>query len=33
MELEENVKIRYTENITSNDIKFKLSLINYFNKN
>ena len=28
MEIEENVKIRYIENMTNNDIKFKLSLIN-----
>ena len=28
MEIEENVKIRYKENMTNNDIKFKLSLIN-----
>ena len=28
MEIEENVKIRYTENMTKNDVKFKLSLIN-----
>ena len=28
MEIEENMKIRYIENITNNNIKFKLSLIN-----
>ena len=28
MEIEENVKIRYKEDMTNNDIKFKLSLIN-----